>query len=74
MKKPISRSKFKEDMKNFCALHKMNVTEFGLRALGDGSFIGRFEKGTSPTLDRIERVYDFMCNFQAKAPLDDICK
>lgn len=58
--KPITHAQFLKDVEDFCQRQGMSTTEFGTRALNDSAFFGRLAKGNSPTLDRIERVYDFI--------------
>lgn len=61
-KKPITRDKLLKDISNFCRENSISFTEFGSRALADPGFYTRLKKGRSPTLERIEKVYDFMDN------------
>jgi hypothetical protein len=55
------RAQIIEEIESFCRENKISTTDLGLRALKDGSFFGRLKKGDrSPTIDRVERLYDFM--------------
>jgi hypothetical protein len=60
MNKPLTRAQILKDIRLFCKSNAISTTEFGVRALNDSSFYGRLSNGKSPTLDRIERVYNFM--------------
>lgn len=60
MEKPISREKMIADIDKFCGEFGLSPTDFGIQALNDSAFYGRLVSGKSPTLDRIERVYEFM--------------
>ncbi len=67
MHKPLTRKNIVKDIEAFCAKHGLTPTEFGLKALNDGSFFGRLNKADrSPTLERIERVYEFMDKHDAE--------
>ncbi len=58
--KPLSHAQLIRDITDFCRESDISLTEFGHRALNDGAFVGRLKQGKSPTLERIERVYDWM--------------
>jgi transcriptional regulator with XRE-family HTH domain len=61
MQKTPTREQMISDIKTCCKQHGMSFTQFGLEATGDGSFYGRLcRKEISPTLKRIEKVYNFM--------------
>lgn len=62
--KPLSQAEFIFDMEVFCGRHGMAVSELGFRALKDRAFYSKIQKGLSPTLHRIERVYDFMIDYE----------
>jgi hypothetical protein len=47
-------------MKAYCARTGTSKTAFGLQATGDGYLISRIEKGRTPTLDTIDKVYRYM--------------
>ena len=41
----------------------MSEREIGLSALKDTAFVGRIRAGRSPTLARVEAVYEFMMSY-----------
>jgi hypothetical protein len=54
------RARIIEDIRVFCKKFKITTTDFGIKALNDGSFFGRLEKGRSTGIDRVEHLYTFM--------------
>lgn len=61
--KPITHEQFLADVKDFCRLYGISERNIGLRALNDTAFVGRIRAGKSPTLVRVEAVYDFMMSY-----------
>jgi len=64
--KPITAEQFLEDVVDFCDNNKMSFRDVGVLALNDTAFFGRLRDSKSPTLARIERVYDFMISYEAE--------
>lgn len=73
MSKLISRKTVLDDIANFCKEQSITKTEFGMRAVSNGAFVGRIEKGQSPGLETLERAYKFMAKPVTKELLDDLC-
>lgn len=69
MKKPLTAQRFLKDVRAFCKKYKISPRDVGVRALNDTAFFGRLERGKSPTLLRVERVYDFMIAYETQAKL-----
>lgn len=69
--KPLSHQAFVADFEDFCSTHKIALSELGFRALKDRAFYLKLKRGHSPTLQRIERVYDFMIDFERARGLED---
>lgn len=67
MKKPISHSSFLRDVEGFIARHGLSERTLGIEALNDPAFLNRLRHGKSPTLARIEAVYDWMILHEAQA-------
>ncbi len=63
--KPLSHAQLLKDIDDFCRWAELSATEFGRQALNDSAFVGRLKLGKSPTLERIERVYDWMASHGA---------
>ena len=66
----MSRQKLIKDIRAFCEVKKISTTEFGKRAVNDSAFFGRLDRGASPTLDRVERLYEYMNDESAEAVND----
>lgn len=62
--KPITADKFRSDVEAFCKKYKMSRRDVGVRSLNDPAFFLRIQKEKSPTLARVERVYDFMIAYE----------
>lgn len=62
--KPISAQSFRKDVDDFCKTHKLSRRDVGVKALNDSAFFLRLQKEKSPTLARVERVYDFMIEYE----------
>lgn len=58
--KPITLQSFRADIDSFLKRHDMSRREIGTRALNDSAFYLRLQKEIYPTLQKVERVYDFM--------------
>lgn len=52
----------------FLARHDMAPTRFGSEATGDPNLLASLRAGTSPRLDRLHRVADFMKRRDAELP------
>lgn len=65
MKKPITREKLLKDITDFCNKWQISWTNFGVLAVNDSALVCRMQQGRSPTLERIELIYDFMEMFEA---------
>ena len=61
--KPITHQQFLDDVQSFCRVYAMSEREIGLSALKDTAFVGRIRAGRSPTLARVEAVYEFMMSY-----------
>jgi hypothetical protein len=57
---PITRQKLINDIEEYCSRHNISTSEFGRQVFKDSSFYGRVIRGRSPTLERIEMVYNFI--------------
>lgn len=64
IKKPLTQEQFLQDVTAFCDKYKISRRDVGVKALNDTAFFGRLLRGKSPTLNRIERVYDFMIDYE----------
>lgn len=64
--KPITLLSFRRTVDDFCEKYEVSRREFGVQALNDTAFYTRLRKEIYPTLDRVERVYDFMIEFERK--------
>lgn len=62
--KRISHAEFLFDIEMFCSKYRMTARDLGIGALNDTAFVGRIRAGKSPTLQRVERVYDFMIAYE----------
>jgi len=70
--KPISAQSFRKDVDDFCKRHKLSRRDVGVQALNDSAFFLRLQKEKSPTLARVERVYDFMIEYERTHPADGV--
>lgn len=66
--KRLTQAEFIRDIETFSLLNNMALSEIGFRALNDRAFYAKIKKGLSPTLQRVERVYDFMIEIENAAP------
>ena len=66
--KRLTHEEFVRDIEAFSALNGLALSEIGFQALKDRAFYLKLKKGLSPTLQRVERVYDFMIEFEAARP------
>ena len=73
MSKLISRQQVLSDIGDYCRENGLTKTEFGIRAVSNGAFVGRIEKGQSPGLETLEKAYLFMSKPLAKELLNDLC-
>lgn len=64
MKKPLTHEKFLLDVEAFCVRHGLPDRQFGLNAANDTALLHRLRSGISPTLSRVEQVYDFMITYE----------
>ena len=62
--KPITHQAFICDVVEFCRKHNFSERRIGVEALNDSSFFLRIKSGKSPTLQRVERIYDFMIKYE----------
>ena len=62
--KPLTHDKFVSDMNEFCRATGMAKSELGFQAINDRAFYLKVVRGNSPTLQRIERIYDFMVKYE----------
>lgn len=67
--KPLSHNDLIRDIERFCSDNKFAVSELGYQALKDRAFYMKVKRGLSPTLQRIERVYDFMVAYEQRQGL-----
>jgi hypothetical protein len=62
--KPITAQLFRKDVDEFCKKYDLSRREVGVKALNDSAFFLRLQQEKSPTLARVERVYDFMIEYE----------
>lgn len=65
----FSHTSLISEIEAFLSESQMTKTAFGLRALNDGTFVGRLKKGDNVTLKTVERVRAFMSAERAKTAL-----
>lgn len=62
--KPFSREKFISDIEKFCEREDLAPTKVGVMIFNDSAFYGKLiREKRSPTLERIEKFYDFVANY-----------
>ena len=66
--KRLTQAEFIRDIEAFSLLNDIALSDIGYRALNDRAFYAKIKKGLSPTLQRVERVYDFMIQVENAAP------
>lgn len=66
IEKPLTHAKFISDVERFCDRYGFASRDIGKAALNDTAFLTRIKAGKSPTLARIEKVYDYMAAFIAE--------
>lgn len=54
------------EIEAFLAESQMTKTAFGLKALNDGTFVGRLKKGDNVTLKTVDRVRSYIAAERAK--------
>lgn len=59
-KKPLTHSEFLCDMEMFCVTFGVSERELGRASVNDTALVLRVRSGKSPTLSRVEQVYQFM--------------
>lgn len=58
------RQQFLSEIDAFMATRAMTQTQFGVKAVGDSSFVPRLREGASPRIDTVEKVRAFMASYK----------
>jgi hypothetical protein len=66
--KPITHESFLSDIECFQKLYSLPDRDIGRLALNDTAFLLRIRAGKSPTLARVEKVYEFMIEYIGRNP------
>lgn len=66
--KRLTHAEFIRDIEAFSAMNGVALSEIGFQAINDRAFYSKVKKGLSPTLQRVERIYDFMIEFETTRP------
>lgn len=65
--KPFSREQFISDIEKFCEREGLAPTKVGVMIFNDSAFYSKITRERrSPTLERIEKFYDFIANYGQK--------
>lgn len=63
----MTQAELVEKIDAFLERHNMPESRFGRDAVGEPGLVGRIRKGSSPTLDMLNRIADFMASRDAEA-------